>query len=357
MDFVVGLSKTLEKHDSIWVVVDRLMKSTHFILVRVDYNAQQLARIYVKKIVRLHRVPLSIILDRGTQFTSKFWDKLHEELGIQLTFNTTLLRACVIDFGEYWDKFLPLCESSYTNNYHFSIDMLPFESLYEKGYKSPIGWFEDGKVELLWVDLVRARDTIAQGHSREASLEPQVEIAEDQVPPEPAAPLLQETLLRMLGMLESFTQNRVGVHTPEQHHVLVAPDHMGQLLLVPTPIVGAQITPDMEKSRLRFKSLTQNGMSVAEYEAHFCQLSRHATILIPDEVERVRKFMKGLTLSIRSYVFRSSREGASFQSILSTAKEAELMVREKFGDTKRACTSGQFLGTSSGGRGTYRGDS
>ncbi|WMV58506.1 hypothetical protein MTR67_051891 [Solanum verrucosum] len=69
-------------------VVDRLTKSAHFISVRVDYDAQHLAKVYVKKIVRLHRVPLSIISDRGTQFTSKFWGKLHEELGTQLTFST-----------------------------------------------------------------------------------------------------------------------------------------------------------------------------------------------------------------------------------------------------------------------------
>ena len=88
-DFVVRLPKTLGKFDSIWVVVDRLTKSAHFISVRIDYNAEQLAKVYVKEIVRLHEVALSIISDRGTQFTSKFWRKLHDELGTQLTFSTT----------------------------------------------------------------------------------------------------------------------------------------------------------------------------------------------------------------------------------------------------------------------------
>ena len=72
MNFVVGLPKTLGKFDFIWVVVDRLTKSTYFIPVRIDYNAQQLAKIYVKEIVRLHGVPLSIISNCGTQFTSMF---------------------------------------------------------------------------------------------------------------------------------------------------------------------------------------------------------------------------------------------------------------------------------------------
>jgi len=90
MDFVVGLPKTLGKFDSIWVEVDRLTKSAHFIPVKVDYNAQYLAKVYVKEIVRLHGVLLSIISDHGTQFTSKFWGKLHEELGTQLTFSIVL---------------------------------------------------------------------------------------------------------------------------------------------------------------------------------------------------------------------------------------------------------------------------
>ncbi|WMV45901.1 hypothetical protein MTR67_039286 [Solanum verrucosum] len=88
MDFVVGLPKTLGKFDFIWVVDDRLTKSVHFIAVRIDYNTEQLAKIYVKEIVRLYGVPLSIISYRDTQFTSKFWRKLHDELGTQITFST-----------------------------------------------------------------------------------------------------------------------------------------------------------------------------------------------------------------------------------------------------------------------------
>ncbi|WMV08134.1 hypothetical protein MTR67_001519 [Solanum verrucosum] len=151
MDFMVGLPKTLGKFDSIWVVVDRLTKSAYFILVRIDYNAEQLAMVYVKEIVRFHGVPLSIISDRATQFTSKFWRKLPDELGTQFTFSTTfhpqmdgqsertiavledMLRACVIDFGGHWDKFLPLCEFSYNNSYHSIIDMAPFKAFYGRG--------------------------------------------------------------------------------------------------------------------------------------------------------------------------------------------------------------------------------
>ncbi|XP_069149984.1 uncharacterized protein [Solanum lycopersicum] len=102
-----------------------------------------------------------------------------------------------------------------------------------------------------------------------------------------------------------------------------------------------------EESRLRFESLRQDGLSVREYEARFCQLSRHELAIIPNETERIRIFVRGLTFSIRSAVFRTFREGTSFQSIVSAAREAELMEREEFGDPKRARISCQFQGASS----------
>ena len=117
MDFVVGLLKTLDKLDSIWVIVDRLTKTAHFIPVKMTYNAEKLVRLYISEVVRLHGVPLSIISDRGTQFTSKFWRTLHAELGTRLDLSNAfhpqtdgqsertiqvfedMLRACVIQFG------------------------------------------------------------------------------------------------------------------------------------------------------------------------------------------------------------------------------------------------------------------
>ena len=72
MDFVVGLPTIVGGYDSIWVVVDRLTKSAHFIPVRVKYTAEKLAQIYVSEIVRLHGVPVSIVSDSGSVFTSYF---------------------------------------------------------------------------------------------------------------------------------------------------------------------------------------------------------------------------------------------------------------------------------------------
>ncbi|KAL5579009.1 hypothetical protein UlMin_011451 [Ulmus minor] len=73
MDFVTGLPKTTKSHDAIWVVIDRLTKSAHFIPIRMTFSLEQLADLYVREIVRLHGVPKSIVSDRDARFTSKFW--------------------------------------------------------------------------------------------------------------------------------------------------------------------------------------------------------------------------------------------------------------------------------------------
>ena len=72
MDFVIGLPRTSRKFDSIWVIVDRLTKSAHFLPVRTTYTVEEYAKLYIKEIVRLHGVPISIISDRGTQFITNF---------------------------------------------------------------------------------------------------------------------------------------------------------------------------------------------------------------------------------------------------------------------------------------------
>ena len=81
MDFVIGLPRTSRKFDSIWVIVDRLTKFAHFLPVRTTYTVEQYAKLYIKEIVRLHGVPISIISDRGTQFTANFWKSFQRCLG------------------------------------------------------------------------------------------------------------------------------------------------------------------------------------------------------------------------------------------------------------------------------------
>jgi hypothetical protein len=84
MDFIVGSPLTARKKDSIWVIVDRLTRTAHFIAVHTTYSVQQYAEIYMDQIVRLHRIPKTIISDRGAQFVSRFWEQLHECLGTKL---------------------------------------------------------------------------------------------------------------------------------------------------------------------------------------------------------------------------------------------------------------------------------
>ena len=89
MDFVSGFPLTQQKHGAVWVIVDRLTKSAHFIPVRIDYSMDRLAELYVDEIVRLHGVMLSIVFDRDPQFTSRFLKELQSALGTKLNFSTT----------------------------------------------------------------------------------------------------------------------------------------------------------------------------------------------------------------------------------------------------------------------------
>ncbi|GJS03091.1 putative reverse transcriptase domain-containing protein [Tanacetum coccineum] len=129
MDFVTKLPRTSSRHDSIWVIVDRLTKSAHFLPMREDYKMDMLARIYLTEIVARHGVTILIISDRDSRFTSRFWQSMQEALGTRLDMSTAyhpqidgqrertiqtledMLRACVLDFGGSWDVHLPLCRS------------------------------------------------------------------------------------------------------------------------------------------------------------------------------------------------------------------------------------------------------
>jgi hypothetical protein len=84
MDFIVGLPLTAHKCNSIWVIVDRLTKSGHFIPVNTNYNVQKYAKIYIARVLCLHRVPKTIISDRGSQFVAHFWEQLHVSLRTHL---------------------------------------------------------------------------------------------------------------------------------------------------------------------------------------------------------------------------------------------------------------------------------
>ncbi|GJZ37153.1 putative reverse transcriptase domain-containing protein [Tanacetum coccineum] len=173
MDFVSGLPRTLSGYDSIWVIVDRLTKSTHFLPMKKTDSIEKLAQLYLKEIVCKHGMPTSIISDRDSLFTSRFWKSLQEAMGTQLDMSTAyhpeidgqsertiqtledMLRACVIDFGSSWDRHLPLVKFSYNNSYHGSIKAAPFEALYGQKCRSPICWSKVGDSQLTGSELVR----------------------------------------------------------------------------------------------------------------------------------------------------------------------------------------------------------
>ncbi|KAK1432277.1 hypothetical protein QVD17_09172 [Tagetes erecta] len=194
MDLVTKLPKTKKGHDAIWVVVDRLTKSAHFLAIREAYSSERMAEIYVNDIVSRHGVPVTIVSDRDTRFTSRYWRKFQEEMGTKLLISTAyhpqtdgqtertiqtlidMLRACIIDFGGNWDEHLPLVEFSYNNSYHASIKMAPFEMLYGRKCRTPVSWGEVGQRELAHkdvvaktnekIDIVRARLKAAQDRQK-----------------------------------------------------------------------------------------------------------------------------------------------------------------------------------------------
>jgi hypothetical protein len=156
MNFIVGLPHTQAGYDSIWVIVDRLTKVAHFIPVKTTYYGAKLVKLYMSRIMCLHGVPKKILSDRGSQFTSKFWEKPHESMDTKLNFSSAyhpqtdgqtertnqiledMLRACVLKYRKSWDRSLPYAEFSYNNSYQASIEMAPFEAQYERQCRTPL---------------------------------------------------------------------------------------------------------------------------------------------------------------------------------------------------------------------------
>jgi hypothetical protein len=135
MDFIVGLPRTQSGYDSIWVIMDRMTKVAHFIPIKTTYSGSQLTELYMSRIVCLQGMPKKIMSDRGTQFTLKFWERLHETLDTQLHFSSAyhpqadgqtgrvnkiledMLRTCALQYRRSWDKSPPYAKFSYNNSY------------------------------------------------------------------------------------------------------------------------------------------------------------------------------------------------------------------------------------------------
>ena len=156
MDFVTHFPRTQQKHDAVWVIVDRLTKSAHLLAVRMTFALERFCRLYIREIVRLHGVPVSIVSDRDPRFTAHFWKSFQKAMGTRLMMSTAfhpqtdgqsertiqvledMLRACVLDHKGSWEEHLPLVEFAYNNSYQVSIQMEPYEALYGRPCRSPL---------------------------------------------------------------------------------------------------------------------------------------------------------------------------------------------------------------------------
>nr|GEZ24280.1 putative reverse transcriptase domain-containing protein [Tanacetum cinerariifolium] len=142
MDFVTKLPRSSSGHDTVWVIMDRLTKSVYFLPMREDYKMKRLARLYLNEIVARHGVPISIISDHDSCFTSRFWQSMQEALGTCLDMRS-------------WDVHLLLVEFSYNNSCHSSMRCASFEASYGRKCRSPIMRDEVGEGKLIGLELVQ----------------------------------------------------------------------------------------------------------------------------------------------------------------------------------------------------------
>ncbi|GJY38432.1 putative reverse transcriptase domain-containing protein [Tanacetum coccineum] len=176
MDFITKLPRSSSGHDTIWVIVDRLTKSAHFLAIREDYSMEKLAR---------------------------FWQTMQKALGTRLDISTAyhpqtdgqsertiqtlddMLRAYVIDFGGSWNIHLPLAEFSYNNSYHSSLRCAPFEALYRKKCRSPVLWAKIGDIRLIGPEMVQeTTDKVVMIKDRlKAARDPQKSYADNRSKP------------------------------------------------------------------------------------------------------------------------------------------------------------------------------
>ena len=173
MYFVTHLPRTPQRHDAIWVIVDQLTKSAHFLAVRMTFTLERFCRLYVREIVRLHGEPVSIVSDRDPRFTTHFWKSFQKAMGTRLTMSTAfhpqtdgqsertiqvledMLRACVLDHKGNWEEHFPLVEFTHNNSNQASIQMAPYEALYWSPCRSPLCWTEVGESSIIGPDLIR----------------------------------------------------------------------------------------------------------------------------------------------------------------------------------------------------------
>jgi len=173
MDFITRFPRTSKQHDSIMVVVNKLTKAAHFILLKTTHRAADVADIFLKEVARLHGIPKTIVSNRDPKFTSNFWKGLFKGFGTNLNFSTTyhpksygqtervnrviedMLRMYVMDKSSRWEDYLHLVEFAYNNGYHASLKMSPFEVLYGRKCNTPVSWDNPADRKIVGPELLK----------------------------------------------------------------------------------------------------------------------------------------------------------------------------------------------------------
>ncbi|GJS45832.1 putative reverse transcriptase domain-containing protein [Tanacetum coccineum] len=143
MDFITKLPKSSQGFDTIYLIVNRLTKSAHFLPIRENDPLAKLERSFQKALGT--DISMSTAYHPETDGQSERTIQTLEDM----------LRACVIDFGKGWVKHLPLAEFSYNNSYHASIKAAPYEALYGRKCRSPVCWAEVGEAQLTGPELIQ----------------------------------------------------------------------------------------------------------------------------------------------------------------------------------------------------------
>lgn len=178
--FITWLPKTKYQHDSVMVVVDTLTKDAHFIPVKSTFGIAQVTNLFLKEVVRIHRVPKMIVLDRDAKFTTDFWKGIFGGMGTKLNFSTAyhpqadgqteitnqiledMLRMYVMDRPSKWEDYLHLAEFAYNNNYQSSIRMSLFEALYGRKCRTPLSWIQPEDKLMLGPDALQEMEIIVK---------------------------------------------------------------------------------------------------------------------------------------------------------------------------------------------------
>jgi transposase InsO family protein len=173
MDFITGLPRMSKQHDSIMVVVEKLTKSAHLILLKTTHKAGDVTDIFLKEVAYLHEIPKTIVSDRDPKFTSNFWKELFKGFRTNLNFSTTyhpesngqtkrvnrviehMMRMYVMDKPSRWEDYLHLVEFAYNNGYHASLKMSPFEALYGRKCNTPVSWDNPADREVVGPELLK----------------------------------------------------------------------------------------------------------------------------------------------------------------------------------------------------------